>query len=251
MGVRSSLTLTLGPDRRLQAAFAWSLALHAFALLFIPFARPSPGDELGPVETISFGRIARVQIAHQRASVAAKHPPAAPSIATPRPNQAQNRANVRAPAVSRGPSRLALKVNGSTQHAASTVVAAAPLSMARNDTRAPPDVASEPTVAPGKQAAQPAPSAEQQSAGGTMPVWSGYDEPVVDATTRQALQQLRAKVTLIVVVSDTGKIESIDFDPTDIAPDVKRQIEELLAAARWDTAVCGGVSCRGTARIKI
>jgi len=136
------------------------------------------------------------------------------------------------------------------QRAAATVAAALPISPGTGVSTSSPDSVAAATSAPAAAEGQPN-DADRRSAGGTEPFQVDYPSPVIDESSRAALVRLHANVTLIVKVSDTGKIESIQYDPPDLPADVRKQIEELLAAARWDPAICSGLSCEGTARIRL
>jgi hypothetical protein len=87
--------------------------------------------------------------------------------------------------------------------------------------------------------------------GGVLPFTAAQD-PVLDPGVRAQLQQRFAvHVTLLVTVGEDGRTKRVVFQPP-IDPQVEQQIEALLADANWDAAVCGGgVSCEGTATIKL
>jgi hypothetical protein len=62
---------------------------------------------------------------------------------------------------------------------------------------------------------------------------------------------LGVHVTLVIDVGDDGRTENVVFSPP-LDPQVETRIRALLADATWDPAVCGGgVSCEGSATIKL
>jgi hypothetical protein len=68
---------------------------------------------------------------------------------------------------------------------------------------------------------------------------------------RKQLDALGTHVTVLVMVGEDGRTESVYFDPP-IDPQLENRIRTLLADATWDPAVCGGgVACEGRATIKL
>ena len=67
----------------------------------------------------------------------------------------------------------------------------------------------------------------------------------------QLAQRFGVHVTLVVTVDENGRTENVSFQPP-LDAQTERAIETLLASATWDAAVCGGgVTCEGTATIKL
>jgi hypothetical protein len=87
--------------------------------------------------------------------------------------------------------------------------------------------------------------------GGLLPFGATQD-PVLDPAVLSKLQaKINGHVTLIVVVGEDGHTKHVAFEPP-LDADTEHAIEAILADATWDAAVCGGgVSCEGTATIKL
>jgi hypothetical protein len=86
--------------------------------------------------------------------------------------------------------------------------------------------------------------------GGVLPLGAMQD-PVLDPSVRAQLAKLAVHVTLIVTVGEDGHTKRVEFQPP-LDTQTEQTIESMLASANWDAAVCGGgVSCEGTATIKL
>jgi hypothetical protein len=67
----------------------------------------------------------------------------------------------------------------------------------------------------------------------------------------QLQQRFAVHVTLLVTVDEDGHTERVVFQPP-LDTQTEQAIQQMLASANWDAAVCGGgVSCEGTATIKL
>ncbi|GAC1391759.1 MAG: hypothetical protein NVSMB31_09370 [Vulcanimicrobiaceae bacterium] len=87
--------------------------------------------------------------------------------------------------------------------------------------------------------------------GGRAPVLA-QEDPHLELSVLQTLRQrYKMHVTLTVSVSEDGKTEAIEFEPK-VSDEVRSQITELLAQARWTAAICGGgIGCEGKAKINL
>jgi pyruvate/2-oxoglutarate dehydrogenase complex dihydrolipoamide acyltransferase (E2) component len=86
--------------------------------------------------------------------------------------------------------------------------------------------------------------------GGVLPLGATQD-PVLDPSVRAQLEKLSVHVTLVVTVGEDGHTKRVQFQPA-LDTQTEQTIESMLASANWDAAVCGGgVSCEGTATIKL
>jgi hypothetical protein len=107
-----------------------------------------------------------------------------------------------------------------------------------------------PNVTPSPAAREVA-SVGRQQVGGYLPFGAEQPDPVLDPNVRKQLDALGAHVTILVMVGEDGRTESVFFDPA-IDPQIENRIRALLSDASWDPAVCGGgVACEGRATIKL
>ena len=242
-------------NRLLWRALAASLGLHVLLALFLPVWTAQFSGGLQPVEAISFAQIMRVEI---RRPSAKSLPAALPRTTHKAPlvSFAHSRAELTAPR--NKPSAQPMKQSGPSGR-----VAAAPKLIAAR--QAPIYARPAATADVSTQQAQPAPTPAPQASqadqnvngvgsndrGGVLP--PGYFQaPVLDPAVRAQLQQRFAvHVTLLVTVDEDGHTERVVFQPPLDAP-TEQAIQQMLASANWDAAVCGGgVSCEGTATIKL
>lgn len=241
-------------NRLFRQALIASLALHVLLALFLPIwtTRVSPG--LQPVEAVSFARLTHISL----------QKPAAGALPAALPDTSHRAAT---PAVARVIRELSIRRHQSTVPAhrrtgARGRVAAAPRA-------AHPQVAAvaakAPAVPVAVQQASPAPSpaplssegehaapgAGAQNRGGVLPFGASQD-PVLDPAVRQRIaRRIRIHVTLVVTVGEDGHTQQVRFFPP-LDAQTEHDIQALLADASWDPAVCGGgVSCAGTATIKL
>ncbi len=242
-------------NRLLWRALAASLGLHLVLALFLPVWTAQFSGGLQPVEAISFAPIMRVEM--QRPS-AKSLPAALPRTMHRAPNVsfAHSRAELTAP-------RRKPAAHPVTQTGPSGQVAAAPKLVAQRHTplyarpAATADVSTEqaaPAPSPQPQASQAQQTVNgigQNDRGGVLPP-GYYQAPVLDPGIRaQLAQRFGVHVTLVVTVDEDGHTKAVQFQPP-LDAQTERAIETMLASATWDAAVCGGgVSCEGTATIKL
>lgn len=243
-------------NRLLWRALAASLGLHVLLALFLPvWTAQFSGGLQQPVEAISFAHIMRVEM---RRPSAKSLPAALPRTTHKAPvvSFAHSRAELTAP-------RNKPSAHPITQSGPAGRVAAAPKLIASR--QAPLYARPAATAEVSTQQAQPAPTPAPQASqadqnvngagnndrGGVLP--PGYFQaPVLDPAVRTQLQQRFAvHVTLLVTVGEDGHTERVVFQPQ-LDAQTEQAIEQMLASANWDAAVCGGgVSCEGTATIKL
>lgn len=242
-------------NRLLWRALAASLGLHVLLALLLPVWTAQFSGGLQPVEAISFARIMRVEI---RRPSAKSLPAALPRTTHKAPlvSFAHSRAELTAP-------RNKPSAHPITQSGPSGRIAAAPKPIAAR--QAPIYARPAATADVSTQQAQPAPTPAPQASqadqnvngagssdrGGVLP--PGYFQaPVLDPAVRAQLQQRFAvHVTLLVTVDEDGHTKRVVFQPP-LDAQTEQAIQQMLASANWDAAVCGGgVSCEGTATIKL
>lgn len=217
-----------------------SFGLHGLVALLIP-ALAFTMTSAAPIETVTFTRIARIEIAR------------------PQPPQAQPRAVA--------PVRSTVKVISeatrvelarTTPHRRSSP----PPATSYRQSMAP-VVATVPRAGNGTSDGQAAPqstavpqaravsSTVGRDTGGCLPFGAQQPDPVLDPGVRKQLASLSVHVTLIVTVGEDGRTKTVQFQPT-VDPELASRIESLLADANWDPAVCGGgIACEGRAIIKL
>ncbi|MDQ6929695.1 MAG: hypothetical protein M3126_03380 [Candidatus Eremiobacteraeota bacterium] len=239
-------------DRRLGNALAASLVLHAFFALFFPLYASHSAQAPDAVTTISFQKIAHVSV-----RVPAPHPVVArasvvvpKSVLHPRPKR-PHPAKPHASALRR-PVRHSILAPAKAPSVAAAApakdVAAQPALGTSASATAPPLAAAQPNVQPQSNAANVRGPAET---GGHGPFLASQD-PMLEIGARQELQRrFKMNLTLVVVVSEDGKTQAVEFHPP-VGPEVEKQIRDILADARWDVAICGGgIACEGKATIKL
>lgn len=243
-------------NRLLWRALAASLGLHLLLALFLPVWTAQVSAGLQPIENISFARLTHVTI--QRRA------PAALPAAQPRTRRraqtvsfdrtrAELTAKTRSPHVH--PSAQAQPV-GHARAAAPRLVArrslapyarpAATAGTALQQAPPAPTPAAATTVAP-----HPVDGNGASNRGGVLPFGATQD-PVLDPSVQEQLaRRFAVHVTLLVTVGEDGRTKRVVFQPP-IDQATEQAIEALLSDASWDAAVCGGgVSCEGTATIKL
>lgn len=246
---------TWNGNRLLWQALAASLGLHLLVALLLPVWTAQVSEGLQPVEALSFAHIIRVQI--QR--------PAAQSLPA-----AIQQTQHRAPKVTFARSKAELTAPHGKPQARPTAqsgpqgrVASAPRLVAAHNTPLYARPAASAQVSTQQAAAAPTPQPQSSLAnkpvagngasdtGGTMP-FDSYQPPTLDPTvTAQLQKRFNVHVTLLVTVGEDGRTKSVEFEPP-IDTQTESAIRALLADANWDAAVCGGgVSCTGTAQIKL
>lgn len=217
-----------------------SVAIHVAVALAIP-ALAWTASTATPIETISFKHILRIEVVPPRAP--ARPPRAvAPRVAVKPEINYANHMHV----VAAVPRRHAapMPVAASNEPAAPVAGAIERAGSGTAESNAAPNV----TPSPAERAVA---SLGQHRVGGYLPFGAEQPDPVLDPTVRKQLDALGAHVTVLVMVGEDGRTESVFFDPS-IDPQIESRIRTLLADASWDPAVCGGgVACEGRATIKL
>ena len=250
------MVISVTDDRQLfRRAVAASVALHVLLALLLPSWIRSNPEGLQPVETLSFAHLIRLEIrrplAHapvQAVPQAQKRSPVATfaHVRSQLSAPSQHRETVPRPvAAAPGVSAAAPKVSRTRIVPLYVRTSTTPLPVAadRSQATASPD----PAAAAGDREVTGA-AADR---GGIMPL-GAEQEPVLDPRVIATLQQrVGTHVTLVVTVSEDGRTQHVSFDPP-LDAQTEKTVEAILADADWDAAVCGGgVSCQGTATIKL
>lgn len=217
--------------RRTSVALGASLALHLVLLALIPSLvavrsrRPS-------VATLSFARIARIELARAPRTPQPRRRPPQRVTAPVLPHPVSAKARPRPIPSSQPPARL---------------VAVAPVAASPSPL---------PSASPGPVAtASPIPvrlaSTERLDRGGYLPFGVRQAEPVLDARTARRLRALDLHATMTVRVDGNGRVLALTFaPPVDAAS--RTRVLALLADASWDPAVCGGgLPCTGETTIRL
>jgi hypothetical protein len=242
-------------NQLLRRALLASLGLHVLVALFLPTWIQAQSQGLQAAETISFARLIRVAIMRPAAHAL---PAAAPdtkrrahsvsfarhkaelSVTKPKPKPRPTEQN--------GPNGpLAAAPKHVQMHRVSPLYAQAnPASAATHVSTA------EQTPQPQATVADRAVGGSGTSNRGGLLPFGAQQEPVLDPAVVSKLQaKVNGHVTLVVVVGEDGHTKHVEFQPP-LDADTEHAIEAILADATWDAAVCGGgVSCEGTATIKL
>ncbi|HLX26573.1 MAG TPA: hypothetical protein VKR05_06235 [Candidatus Cybelea sp.] len=225
---------------RMGGATVASVALHVAVALAIP-ALAWTASTATPVETISFKRILHIDVVPPRAP--ARPPRAvAPRVDVKPAINFANHVHVAAAIPRRHASP--------TPVVASNAPAAPFAGVVQRAGTGTTDSNAAPNVTPSPQARAVA-SLGQHRVGGYLPFGAEQPDPVLDPNVRKELDALGTHVTVLVMVGEDGRTESVFFDPA-IDPQLETRIRALLADASWDPAVCGGgVACEGRATIKL
>jgi hypothetical protein len=217
-----------------------SVAIHVAVALAIP-ALAWTASTVTPVETISFQHILHIEVVPPR-------PPApppravAPHVEIKPAIDFSNRVHVVAAVPRRHASPM--PVVASNAPAAPSAGAVQRAGTGTTDSNAAPNV----TPSPLSRAVA---SVGRHQVAGYLPFGAEQPDPVLDPNVRKQLDALGAHVTVLVMVGEDGRTESVFFDPP-IDPQIENRIRTLLADASWDPAVCGGgVACEGRATIKL
>ena len=226
-----------GPMGRATLA---SLGFHALAAVLIP-ALAFTMTSATPVETVTFTRVAHIQI--QRLQPSQPQPRAAAPI----------RSNLR---VISETTRVELA------HTALHRISSPPPAISYRQSMAP-VVAAAPRAGNGTTDGEAAPqstappqtravtSTVGRDTGGYLPFGAQQPDPVLDPGVRKQLSALGVHVTLIVTVGEDGRTKTVVFEPS-VDPQLETRIQSLLSDASWDPAVCGGgIACEGQATIKL
>ncbi|HEY3675616.1 MAG TPA: hypothetical protein VGK84_06450 [Candidatus Tumulicola sp.] len=231
------MAATLVTNLRMRGAVAGSVVLHGLVALVIPalaFTAAS-GDA---IPTISFARIARIQIQptpHPIPLAQAPHLKIRPNVSL---------ASQAAPALSA--SRHTVLANATHGQPAAAPRSAPVLRLGEG--KAPIAAAPQATASP---AVRTVSSTKGRDDGGYMPFGAEEPVPVLDPAVLKQLAALGVHSTLTITVDEDGKTKNVVFDPS-IDDATKSKVQALLADASWDPAVCGGgIACEGTATIKL
>ncbi|HET7813871.1 MAG TPA: hypothetical protein VFL13_05820 [Candidatus Baltobacteraceae bacterium] len=245
-------------DSILWRALAASLALHLMFALFLPIWTPPQSQGLQPIESVSFAHLMRVQIEHPSRAALPVAVPKHAKVAS-KVTLARTRAEISAKTHKQRSIRIALTGPSGTKTAAAPkenlkqnnvpLIAQAPASNQPQSV-----IKSETLRTPDPDASVDTRSVESSGAsdrGGVMPLGEN-NPPTLDPGVRDKLAKLiQTHVTLIVVVGEDGRTKSMKFTPP-LDASTEEAMRTLLADAAWDPAVCGGgVSCEGTATIKL
>lgn len=241
----------------LRRALVASLALHVLVALFLPTWMRAQSEGLQAVETISFAHIMRVAImrpathtlpvavpsTHRHArKVSFARAKSELSVVRPKPHARPTAQNGPNGPIAAAPRHVELRRPAPlyAQAAQTSAPIAASHSMAQQ------------TPAPQSTVAdRPAGGATASNRGGVLP-FGAQQEPVLDPAVLPKLQShVSGHVTLIVTVGEDGHTKNIVFQPP-LDAQTEHAIQTILADAAWDAAVCGGgVSCEGTATIRL
>ena len=233
------MSAVAGSRKTMGEAFAGSLGLHILVALFIPAIAFTVASS-NPVETISFVKIAHIEIIRPKVA------PVQPRAEAPHQSK-----TVAVTFVTRAELSHARRHDASPPPAvqradsvAPTVGSQSKAGVAAGSTQS--DAAPQPTATPAQVA-----SNTGHQAGGYMPFTAEQPVPVLDPGILKQLQGMGIHVTLVVTVDDDGKTKNVAFQPA-LDPDMQAKIQALLADASWDPAVCGGgIACEGQATIKL
>ncbi len=226
-----------GPMGRAMLA---SLGLHTLAALLIP-ALAWTMTSGAPVETITFTRVAHIEI--ERREPPRTQPRA---VAPHRSSETKIAQTTRLELAHTSPHRVS-SPPPVVAYRESTAAATGAVPRAGNGTTAG-EAAPQASATPLTRAVS---STIGRDKGGYMPFGAEQPDPVLDPGIRKQLDSFGVHVTLLVTVDEDGRTKRIVFQP-DVDPQLESRIESLLADASWDPAVCGGgISCEGRATIKL
>jgi hypothetical protein len=228
-------------------ALAASFAIHVLVALLLPSWQSAQSSPSQPIEVVSFARLTRLRIV----------PAVTPAAAVARP---EHRKPATQPFVAPRQSQSASRKRHAADHARKYAVArAAPIPAAPSTAAQPiapaaaqPRARSTPAaIATATPAPTPSPQSGMRVGTGIMPLGATQDPVLAPDTLAMLQQRFTVHTTLLITVGEDGRTKKIQFSPP-IDAGIERAIEAALAQASWDAAVCGGgVSCEGTARIKL
>jgi hypothetical protein len=228
---------TLGTNVRMRGAFAGSMAIHGLVALVIP-ALALTAASTEAVQTVSFTRIARIQIQPT------PHP--IPVAQAPHLKIRANVSLASEAAPARAKAQHTIHANATTGQPAAAPHAApvARLGEGKAQIAAAPQATASPE-------ARTVSSTVGRDTGGYMPFGAEEPVPVLDPSVLKQLNALGVHATLTITVGEDGKTKSVNFEPS-LDDATTSKIQTLLADASWDPAVCGGgIACEGTATIKL
>lgn len=216
-----------------------SFGVHLLAALLIP-ALAFTMSSAAPVETITFTRIAHIQIERR------EPPRPQPRAAAPVRSAERNISESTRVELAHTAHRISSPPPATTyRQSTAPVVAAVP--RAGNGTTDG-EAAPQTTASPATRAVA---STVGRDTGGYLPFGAQQPDPVLDPSVRRQLTALGIHVTLVVTVGEDGRTKTVEFQPN-LDPQEQSRISTLLADANWDPAVCGGgIACQGQATIKL
>lgn len=240
-------------------ALAASLVIHVFFAVLLPTWRGTQSVSRQPVESVSFARLTHVQMAVPRKS--------ASTIVTMQHVRPKKKATV-----SRPPTELRADVPHAPRHRPKVAVAKPAFVAAMPHAKRQPHqdmlvpahtaiavpIAAQPhatnTQAPAAAATiapTPLPASGLHDSGGLMPLGATQDPVLAPDALAMLQHRFTVHTTLLITVGENGRTKSIRFAPP-LDARTERAIQAALAQATWDAAICGGgVSCEGTATIKL
>lgn len=244
-------------NRLLWRALAASVALHLLVALLLPVWTAQASAGFQPVETLSFAHLIHVEIQRPaRASL----PAAVPRTIHHATEVALARARAELTAKTRKP-HVMPSAEAAPRGQAKAAAAPRYVATTTHPLYARPVASADVSV----QQAQAAPSPQPETTQGTHPITGtgttdrggvlplgATQDPVLDpGVLAQLTKRITVHVTLVVTVGEDGHTKHVAFQPP-LDADTEHAVEALLADATWDAAVCGGgVSCEGTATIKL
>ena len=234
------MAAALNARGRMERATLGSVAIHTLVALAIPALAWTVSTE-PPVETVSFTHVLRVVVTPPRAP----QPP-------PRAQAPHHAAKAAVTLVSHLPiAKSVPRPHAPAEPPAATFAPAAPnVSTVAKAGTGNAESAGVPQATASPQARDVS-SLGARRTGGYLPFGAEQPEPVLDPGVRKSLAGLGVHVTLVVVVGEDGRTQSVAFDPP-VDPQLETKIRSLLADANWDPAVCGGgVACEGRATISL
>lgn len=217
-----------------------SIGFHALALLLIPALAWTPTSGT-PVETITFTRIAHIEIEPRR-----RPQPQPRAVAPRRSDKLVITRATRVELAHTAPHRVSSPPPAATStiSTAKVVAAVARAGDGRSEGEAVPQATSSPLT-------RAVASMVGRDTGGYLPFGAQQPDPVLDPGIRKQLDSFGVHVTLVVTVGEDGKTKNVAFQPA-VDSQIESRIESLLADASWDPAVCGGgISCEGRATIRL
>ncbi|MEO6835348.1 MAG: hypothetical protein ABI231_05505 [Candidatus Tumulicola sp.] len=216
-----------------------SLGLHALAVVLIPALAWTPTSG-ATVETITFTRIAHIEVEHRPPR------PQFRALAPHRRSATVISLASRIELAHSAPHRISSPPPAATYRESTAPVMAAAPHTGQGTTAG--DVATQVSSPPVTRAVS---STVGRDTGGYLPFGAQQPDPVLDPGIRKQLDSIGVHVTLVVTVGDDGRTKNVVFQPA-VDSQAETRIEALLADASWDPAVCGGgISCEGRATIRL
>ena len=217
-----------------------STGLHALAAVLIPALAFTMTSSM-PVETITFTRVAHIEIERPQ--------PPRPQPRAVAPNRSPFKAISEATRMELArttPHRVSSPPPATAYRASTAPVVAAVPRAGNGNTEG--DAAPQATALPQTRSVS---STVGRDTGGYLPFGAQQPDPVLDPGVRKQLSALGVHVTLVVIVGEDGRTKNVSIPPN-VDPQLQSRIQSLLSDASWDPAVCGGgIACEGQATIKL